>query len=41
MKKLRNWLNTLNSGHSREFVFNGFANAVEYSNLCDTYGIAP
>ena len=41
MKKLRNWLNTLNSGHSREFVFNGFANSVEFSNLCDTYGIAP
>lgn len=33
------WLNRLNSGTSREEVFYGFANSVEFSELCSSYGI--
>lgn len=33
------WLNILNSNNSREDVYAGFANSVEFNNLCDSYGI--
>ena len=34
-----NWLNAMNSGMTREELFLGFANSVEFFNLCKTYGI--
>lgn len=33
------WLAVLNDGMSREYVFKGFAESVEYSNICNSYGI--
>lgn len=33
------WVGRLNNGTSREFVFNGFANSVEFGNLCAGYGV--
>ena len=34
------WFGQLNSGTSREEVLNGFINAQEFANLCNTYGIS-
>ena len=34
-----NWMNLLNSGSSREFVFSNFVNSTEFSIICDRYGI--
>jgi len=33
------WLNKLNTGTSRESIFYGFANSVEFERICETYGI--
>lgn len=33
------WINQLESGQSREAVFNGFALSQEFSNICKDYGI--
>lgn len=33
------WLNLLNGGTSRENVFAGFANSVEFYNLCNKYSV--
>lgn len=33
------WMNRLNSGYSRESVFYGFANSIEFGRICDSYGI--
>jgi hypothetical protein len=34
-----NWVNQLNNGTSRQTVFNGFANSVEFERLCRNHGI--
>ncbi|GHU64148.1 hypothetical protein AGMMS49983_09270 [Clostridia bacterium] len=34
-----NWLNHLNNGLSRAFVFSGFVNSSEYTGICSSYGI--
>lgn len=34
------WMRRLAAGSSREFVLSGFVNSVEFSRLCDRYGIA-
>jgi hypothetical protein len=34
------WTSALNSGYTRLQVFNGFANSVEFSNKCASYGIS-
>ena len=36
---LAHWLNFMQSGMTREEVFNGFAQSTEFSNLCTEYGI--
>lgn len=36
---LNAWVNVLESGKSREHVFNGFADSVEFRNICNSYGI--
>ncbi len=36
---LNAWVSVLESGRSREHVFNGFALSGEFAGLCDTYGI--
>lgn len=36
---LSSWLNVLNGGQSREHVFDGFADSVEFRKLCEEYGI--
>lgn len=33
------WIDKLNGGESREEIFAGFANSVEFYNLCNSYGI--
>ena len=33
------WVSQLNNGASREAIFAGFVNSVEYFNLCRTYGL--
>ncbi|MCQ2533801.1 MAG: DUF4214 domain-containing protein [Clostridia bacterium] len=33
------WVDLLNNGASKEFVFCGFANSQEFSNLCNNYGV--
>lgn len=33
------WLDCLNQGLSREYVFQGFAHSQEYTNICNSYGI--
>lgn len=33
------WLELLDNGVSREYVFRGFAQSVEYTNICNSYGI--
>ncbi len=33
------WLDSLTNGVSREFVYRGFAESQEFSNLCNSYGI--
>lgn len=33
------WVNQLNNGTSREEIFAGFANSLEFYNLCNSYGI--
>ncbi|MCQ2483415.1 MAG: DUF4214 domain-containing protein [Clostridia bacterium] len=35
------WVSELNSGTPREVVFNGFAGSLEFSVICDSYGIEP
>lgn len=35
----QDWINRLNNGSSRSFVFDGFAYSVEFSRLCARYGI--
>ena len=35
------WLDALGQGYSREKVFRGFAESVEFLNLCNKYGINP
>ena len=37
---LANWLDILAEGESREFVFGGFADSVEFGKLCQSYGIS-
>jgi len=36
---LNTWVSLLESGKTREFVFNGFSQSEEFKNLCNTYGI--
>ena len=36
---LKGWLDKLNSGMSREYVFRGFAESQEFENLCNSYSI--
>ena len=38
---LRNWVNALNNGMSREQMFSGFKDSPEFVNLCASYGINP
>ena len=38
---LRNWVNALNNGMSRESMFSGFKDSQEFKNLCASYGINP
>lgn len=33
------WLDCLNQGLSREYVFQGFAHSQEYTDICNSYGI--
>ncbi len=33
------WVDSLDNGASREEVFNGFADSIEWSNICNSYGI--
>ncbi len=33
------WVDQLNTGESRESVFAGFANSVEFYNICKSYGV--
>lgn len=33
------WVDILNQGVSREYVFRGFAQSQEYTNICNSYGI--
>lgn len=33
------WMKALSSGMSREFVYHGFAEGLEFKNLCNSYGI--
>ena len=33
------WMDKLNAGDSRETVFAGFANSLEFYNLCNKYGV--
>ena len=35
------WLNALENGASRKYVFAGFANSKEWKSLCDLYKILP
>lgn len=37
---LAGWVNGLESGMTREEVFNGFAQSAEFGNLCNEYGIS-
>jgi len=36
---LEGWVNALETNYTKEFVFAGFANSVEFGNLCKAYGI--
>ena len=36
---LKDWVNQLGSGKTREEVFNGFALSQEFKKICDSYGI--
>ncbi len=38
---LNSWTQALNSGSSREEVFNGFVGSSEWSSICSSYGINP
>ncbi|MCQ2533688.1 MAG: DUF4214 domain-containing protein [Clostridia bacterium] len=33
------WMEKMNDGESRELIFTGFANSVEFNNLCNDYGV--
>ena len=33
------WVNLLEKGMSREYVYKGFANSTEFQKICDSYGI--
>lgn len=35
----QHWLDLLNEGVSREYIFRGFAQSVEYTKICESYGI--
>ena len=35
------WINALNGGLTRFDVFNGFADSVEFKNLCESFGVNP
>ena len=37
---LQSWVDVLSQGGSRVHVFNGFADSVEFQEICDGYGIA-
>ncbi len=39
MEGKKTWLDLLNQGMSRDYVFRGFAESVEYTNICKSYGI--
>lgn len=36
---LRGWLSDMENGMSREYVFRGFAESQEFTNLCDSYHV--
>lgn len=36
---LNDWLSKLENGMSREYVYRGFAESQEFSNLCNSYGV--
>ena len=36
---LSGWKRVLNEGKSREHVFDGFADSIEFANICNSYGI--
>lgn len=36
---LKDWVNRLNTGKTREYVFNGFAMSTEFRKICESYGI--
>lgn len=36
---LADWLNALENGMSREYVYKGFVESVEFGNLCNSYGV--
>ncbi len=36
---LKDWVSQLENGMSREYVYRGFAESVEFSNLCTAYGV--
>lgn len=36
---LADWLDALENGMSREYVYKGFVESVEFSNLCNSYGV--
>ncbi len=36
---MAHWTSVLNDGVSREYVFRGFAQSQEYTNICNSYGI--
>ena len=36
---LKYWINELESGKTREYVFNGFVLSKEFGNICEEYGI--
>lgn len=39
MTGVNNWVKLLNEGVSREFVFKGFSDSIEFTNICKNYGI--
>lgn len=36
---MNDWLDALANGMSREYVYKGFVESVEFSNLCNSYGV--
>lgn len=33
------WVNLIASGNSREWVYNGFVTSIEFTNICNSYGV--